>query len=99
MRCHVFAILASVHIVAACSRPQHVQRTRVVPSPPGVPGLFTENIDATVFQRGNIHTHSRNSDGDSQPEAVYEWYRDHGYNFLGLSDHNFFTDPREYRDL
>ncbi|NIP34793.1 MAG: hypothetical protein GWN18_07595, partial [Thermoplasmata archaeon] len=33
------------------------------------------------------------SDGDSSPEYVAKWYRDHGYDFLVLSDHNVFTDP------
>jgi hypothetical protein len=52
-----------------------------------------------VFQRGNIHTHSTESDGDSPPEAVYAWYRDNGYNFLALTDHNRLTDPNYYRAL
>lgn len=43
--------------------------------------------------RGNTHTHTAESDGDSPPEVVAAWYRDHGYQFLVLSDHNVFTDP------
>lgn len=38
--------------------------------------------------KGNTHTHSWWSDGDRPPEAVSKWYRDHGYHFLVLSDHN-----------
>jgi hypothetical protein len=68
-------------------------------APTGRPGQFVESVDATVFQRGNLHTHSTESDGDSPPEAVYAWYRDHGYNFLALSDHNRLTDPGKYRQL
>lgn len=44
--------------------------------------------------KGNLHTHTLNSDGDSTPDAVARWYRDHRYNFLVLSDHNYFTDPQ-----
>jgi hypothetical protein len=45
------------------------------------------------WYKGNTHTHTTNSDGDSSPEYVANWYRNHGYDFLVLSDHNFFTDP------
>ncbi len=41
--------------------------------------------------KGNTHTHTLNSDGDSSPSVVARWYRDHGYDFLVLSDHNFHT--------
>ncbi|MGH9459431.1 MAG: CehA/McbA family metallohydrolase [Thermoanaerobaculia bacterium] len=42
--------------------------------------------------RGNTHTHTINSDGDSTPEEVVRWYREHGYNFLVLTDHNYLTE-------
>lgn len=42
--------------------------------------------------KGNTHTHTLNSDGDSTPDEVVRWYREHRYNFLVLSDHNFLTD-------
>ncbi len=38
--------------------------------------------------KGNTHSHSWWSDGDAPPEVVAAWYRDHGYNFLVISDHN-----------
>ena len=41
--------------------------------------------------KGNLHTHTLNSDGDSAPEEVVRWYREHGYDFLVLTDHNFLT--------
>lgn len=44
------------------------------------------------WYKGNTHTHTINSDGDSTPDEVVRWYREHGYNFLTLSDHNFLTD-------
>jgi hypothetical protein len=45
------------------------------------------------WYKGNTHTHTTESDGDSPPEYVAQWYKDHGYDFLVLSDHNVFTDP------
>ena len=41
--------------------------------------------------KGNTHTHTLNSDGDSTPDEVVRWYREHRYHFLVLSDHNFLT--------
>ncbi len=46
---------------------------------------------ATGWYKGNTHTHTLNSDGDSTPEEVVRWYREHGYQFLVLTDHNFLT--------
>jgi hypothetical protein len=43
--------------------------------------------------KGNTHTHTTNSDGDTPPADVARWYRAHGYRWLVLSDHNVFTDP------
>jgi hypothetical protein len=45
----------------------------------------------TRWYKGNLHTHTLNSDGDSTPEDVVRWYREHGYDFLVLTDHNFLT--------
>jgi hypothetical protein len=41
--------------------------------------------------KGNTHTHTTESDGDSPPDEVARWYRAHGYDFLVLSDHNVLT--------
>lgn len=43
------------------------------------------------WYKGNTHTHTLNSDGDSTPDDVVRWYRENGYNFLVLTDHNFLT--------
>jgi hypothetical protein len=45
------------------------------------------------WYKGNTHAHTLESDGDSPPEYVARWYKEHGYDFLVLSDHNGFTDP------
>ncbi|MGH9370123.1 MAG: CehA/McbA family metallohydrolase [Vicinamibacterales bacterium] len=42
--------------------------------------------------KGNTHTHTVNSDGDSTPDEVVRWYREHGYQFLVLTDHNYLTN-------
>lgn len=39
------------------------------------------------FYRGNLHTHSTRSDGHLPPAEVIAAYRDHGYDFLALTDH------------
>ena len=46
---------------------------------------------AAQWYKGNTHTHTLNSDGDSTPDDVVRWYREHRYQFLVLTDHNFLT--------
>lgn len=48
-----------------------------------------------MWIKGNTHTHTTNSDGTSSPEVVINWYRERGYGFLIITDHNAFTDPSE----
>ncbi len=43
------------------------------------------------WYKGNIHTHTTESDGDADPEFVVNWFMEHGYDFLVLSDHNHRT--------
>jgi len=38
--------------------------------------------------KGNLHTHSLWSDGNDFPEVISRWYKDQGYDFLAISDHN-----------
>ncbi|MGI9139675.1 MAG: GDSL-type esterase/lipase family protein [Gemmatimonadaceae bacterium] len=42
--------------------------------------------------RGNTHTHTANSDGDSPPDSVVRWYREADYDFLFITDHERITD-------
>ena len=55
------------------------------------------------FFRGNVHSHSTNSDGALPPEAVCRRYEEAGYDFLCLSDHFLdrygypITDTTPYR--
>ena len=41
--------------------------------------------------KGNLHTHTNKSDGDSSPEVVINWYKKNKYDFIVLSDHNHLT--------
>ncbi|MEO7521757.1 MAG: CehA/McbA family metallohydrolase, partial [Gemmatimonas sp.] len=52
-----------------------------------------------TWYKGNTHTHTTNSDGDTPPAQVARWYKAHGYAFLVLSDHNVFTDPATLASL
>lgn len=41
-----------------------------------------------TWWKGNLHAHSLWSDGDSYPELVVDWYRNNGYHFLVLTEHD-----------
>ncbi len=60
------------------------------PVPPG---------DSLRWFKGNTHTHTLNSDGDSTPDEVVRWYRDHRYQFLVLTDHNYLTETSALQAL
>lgn len=67
--------------IAVCFAVLHAAVAAAQPPIAPPPGWF----------KGNTHTHTVNSDGDSSPDDVVRWYREHGYQFLVLSDHNFLT--------
>lgn len=60
-------------------------------SPINYTKIFAEQKQLKWF-KGNTHTHTINSDGDSTGDEVFRWYRENGYNFLVLTDHNFLTN-------
>jgi hypothetical protein len=41
--------------------------------------------------KGNTHTHTSNSDGDSSPADVVDWYKKNHYDFLVITDHEHIT--------
>jgi hypothetical protein len=56
--------------------------------------VFAANASVSEeWFKGNTHTHTINSDGDSAPDVVARWYREHGYQFLFITDHEYLTDP------
>ena len=42
------------------------------------------------FYKGNLHSHSTISDGKHAPAELCEMYREKGYSFLALTDHNVY---------
>jgi hypothetical protein len=84
MRRHGVLAFLVVCVVSACQR----QAEFAAPANEGLPWF-----------KGNTHSHTTMSDGDSPPEVVAKWYKEHGYNFLVLSDHNVFTDPANLSNL
>jgi len=46
--------------------------------------------------KGNLHTHSLWSDGDDFPESIADWYKQHGYHFLAMSDHNRMLEGEQW---
>lgn len=50
----------------------------------------------SFWAKGNVHTHTNESDGNASPQAVADWYRTRGYDFLIITDHNKLTNPAEF---
>lgn len=46
-----------------------------------------------VWLRGNLHTHTTESDGELSPADTVRAYAELGYDFLAISDHDLLTDP------
>ena len=53
---------------------------------------FSAKAQETKWYKGNLHTHSYWSDGDEFPEMIMQWYKDHDYQFVALSDHNIIAE-------
>jgi hypothetical protein len=62
------------------------------------PAIFSVGAaeTATRWWKGNLHTHSFWSDGDDFPEMVIGWYKERGYHFLGISDHNTLQEGEKW---
>jgi len=48
------------------------------------------------WYKGNLHTHTTQSDGQFTPEEAITWYRAHQYDFLALTDHWVHTPGRAF---
>lgn len=57
--------------------------------------LLGDDATSARWLKGGIHNHSTNSDGDSSPKTVVEWFIRNDYDFAAITDHNFFSDPAE----
>lgn len=49
--------------------------------------------------KGNLHTHSLWSDGDDYPEMIADRYKQAGYHFLAISDHNVLAEGTRWLAL
>ncbi len=55
--------------------------------------------DSERWFRGNTHTHSLWSDGNDFPEMIIGWYKEQGYDFIALSDHNILAVSEKWMDV
>ena len=46
------------------------------------------------WYKGNLHSHTTNSDGHLTPAESVRMFRDHGYSFLAFTDHDRYSDYR-----
>ncbi|MCC7441170.1 MAG: PHP domain-containing protein [Bdellovibrionales bacterium] len=67
--------------------------------PKAEPGRFATTLSWDAFYKGNTHTHTLRSDGDSLPETVIRWYRDRNYQFLVMTDHDRASTWEEFQSL
>ena len=49
--------------------------------------------------KGALHTHTTKSDGKLTPDEVLRVYRDLGFDFIALTDHDFLMMPNAYKDV
>lgn len=67
-------LLAACLLLAGCGR--------------GGPAFEERPASTGEWVKGNTHAHTSLSDGDSEPRAVLRWYKEHGYGFLAVTDHD-----------
>ena len=48
-----------------------------------------------MWLKGNLHTHTNLSDGDSEPADVCRYYADRGYDFISITDHSRYLGPED----
>ena len=53
------------------------------------------NEENAVWLKGNLHAHSTNSDGRLTPEQLAKAYKERGYAFLAVTDHDVFKSYPE----
>lgn len=52
---------------------------------------YTAFDSTKPFLKGNLHAHSTVSDGRLTPSLLASCYKDHGYDFIAVTDHNVFS--------
>jgi len=80
----------------------------LLPSPSVSSGFQTQDavvgkqpgaVSEAKWWKGNLHTHSLWSDGNDFPEMISDWYRQKGYHFLAISDHNVLQSGQKWMDV
>ncbi len=56
-------------------------------------------VEEARWWKGNLHTHSLWTDGADFPEMIAAWYRDHGYNFLAITEHDMLQEGERWVDI
>jgi hypothetical protein len=51
-----------------------------------------------VWLKGNLHTHTTESDGAYSPAENVHWHEEHDYDFVAITDHDRLTDPHRFCD-
>lgn len=83
------AVLVAVLLLSFCGeRPGG----KSVPAPADAVALESPYRQKARVYRGQLHAHTTNSDGRQSPAAVMIAYRDAGYDFAAITDHDFNTD-------
>ena len=57
--------------------------------------MYTDTQGRKWF-KGNLHTHTTESDGKLSPEECYALYKSKGYDFLARTDHWKVSDAGAY---
>ena len=60
--------------------------------------ISTSYSDSQTWYKGNLHTHTTFSDGTRDIEEIIADYDDRGCDFLGISDHDHYTDTSVYEN-
>lgn len=61
---------------------------------------FVETLNLEMFFKGNTHTHTERSyDSAERISDVLGWFRDFGYSFVVLTDHDISAVPGEFSTL
>lgn len=48
----------------------------------------------SIWLKGCIHIHTNFNGGTSPAEEIISWYREHGYDFLAITEHNHIATPK-----
>jgi hypothetical protein len=60
--------------------------------------LFRPLWSQMRYYRGNVHTHTTNSDGELSPMDAVNKYKNLGYDFCAITDHNKIIDTRPFEN-